>query len=96
VGTRIAGTNDEVEAASDDARVVLGVRASDMLDFGGMGLNCKPVMSTVRNERWMTKQNTPCLGATRLGPSRKMAARPVQYSKGSRVARDMGAITFVT
>lgn len=47
VGTRIAGTNDEAEAASDDARVVLGVRASEMLDFGGMGLNCERVMSTV-------------------------------------------------
>jgi len=39
VGMRITGTNDEVEATSDGARVVLGVRASDMLDFGGMGLN---------------------------------------------------------
>ena len=39
MGTRSAGTNDEVEAASDAVRVALDVRASDMLDFGGMGLN---------------------------------------------------------
>jgi len=47
VGTRIAGTNNEVEPASDGARVVLGVRASDMLDFDGIGLSCEHVMSTV-------------------------------------------------
>jgi hypothetical protein len=40
VGPRSAGINDEVEAASDP-RPVLGARASDRLDFGGMGLNCK-------------------------------------------------------
>jgi len=39
VGPRSAGISDEVEAASDDARAVLGARASDMLDFGVMGLN---------------------------------------------------------
>jgi hypothetical protein len=38
------GINDEVEVASD-ARPVLDERASDMLDFGGMGLNYKPVVS---------------------------------------------------
>jgi len=38
IGPRSAGINDEVAAASD-ARPVLGERASDMLDFGGMGLN---------------------------------------------------------
>ena len=47
VGTRIAGTNNEVEPASDESRVVLGVRASDMLDFDGIGLSCEHVMSTV-------------------------------------------------
>jgi hypothetical protein len=36
VGRRGAGMSNDVEAASD---VRLGVRASDMLDFGGMGLN---------------------------------------------------------
>ena len=46
VVTRIAGTNDEVNAVSDDACVVLGVRASDMLDFGGIGLSCERVIST--------------------------------------------------
>jgi hypothetical protein len=44
IGPRSAGINDEVEAASD-ARPVLGERASDMFDFGGMGSNCKPVVS---------------------------------------------------
>jgi hypothetical protein len=39
VGPRSAGINDEVDAASDDALAVLGVRASDMLDFCGMGLS---------------------------------------------------------
>ena len=48
MGMRIAGTNDEVVAASDNARDVLGVRASDMLDFGGIGLNCERGMSTMR------------------------------------------------
>lgn len=43
-GPRSAGINDEVEAASD-ARPVLGERASDMLDFGGMGLNYKSIVS---------------------------------------------------
>jgi hypothetical protein len=43
-GPRSAGIKDDVEAASD-ARAVLGARASDMLDFGGIGLNCKSVMS---------------------------------------------------
>ena len=38
IGPRSTGINDEVVAASD-ARPVLGERASDMLDFGGMGLN---------------------------------------------------------
>jgi len=42
-GPRSAGIKDDVEAASD-ARAVLGARASDMLDFGGIGLNCKSVM----------------------------------------------------
>ena len=42
IGPRSAGINDEVvvEAASD-ARPVLGERASEKLDFGGMGLNYK-------------------------------------------------------
>jgi hypothetical protein len=38
IGPRSAGINDEVAVASD-ARPVLGERASDMLDFDGMGLN---------------------------------------------------------
>jgi hypothetical protein len=38
VGRRGAGINNDVEAASD---VRLGVRASNMLDFGGIGLNCE-------------------------------------------------------
>jgi hypothetical protein len=37
VDRRGAGINNDVEAASD---VRLGVRASDMLDFGWIGLNC--------------------------------------------------------
>jgi hypothetical protein len=45
IGPRSAGISDEVEAASDDARAVLGARASDMLDFGVMGLNCELVVS---------------------------------------------------
>ena len=45
VGPRSAGISDEVEAASDDARAVLGARASDMLDFGEIGLNCELVVS---------------------------------------------------
>jgi hypothetical protein len=45
VGPRSTGINDDVEAASD-GRAVLGARASDVLDLGGMGLNCRPVMST--------------------------------------------------
>ena len=44
IGPRSAGINDEVEAASD-ARPVLGERASDRLDFGGMGSNYQPVVS---------------------------------------------------
>ena len=44
IGPRSAGINDEVEVASD-ARPVLGERASDMLDFGKMGSNYKPVVS---------------------------------------------------
>lgn len=52
IGPRSAGINDEVEAASD-ARPVLGERASDMLDFGGMGLNYKPVVSLGKtNNEW--------------------------------------------
>lgn len=39
MGPRTTGINDEVEAASD-ASAVLGARASDMLDGGGIGLNC--------------------------------------------------------
>ena len=42
-GPRSAGINDEEEAASD-ARPILGERASDMLNFGGTGLNYKPVV----------------------------------------------------
>jgi hypothetical protein len=38
VGRRGAGINDDVEAASD---IRLGARASDMLDFDGIGSNCK-------------------------------------------------------
>ena len=44
IGPRSAGINDEVEAASD-ARPVLGERASDRLDFGGIGSNYKPGVS---------------------------------------------------
>jgi hypothetical protein len=40
VGPRRAGINEEVAAASDEERAVLGARTSDMLDFGGIGLNC--------------------------------------------------------
>lgn len=43
IGPRSAGINDEVEAS--DARPVLGERASDKLDFGGMGLNYESVVS---------------------------------------------------
>ena len=45
IGPRSAGINDDVDAASD-ARAVRGARASDMLDFGGMGLNYEPIMSS--------------------------------------------------
>jgi len=41
VGPRRAGINEEVAAASDDDRADLDARTSDMLDFGGIGLNCE-------------------------------------------------------
>jgi len=43
VGLRRAGINEEVAAASGDDRADLGARTSDMLDFGGIGLNCEAV-----------------------------------------------------
>ena len=41
VGPRRAGINEEVAAASEEDRAVLGARTSDMLDFGGIGSNCE-------------------------------------------------------
>ena len=49
IGPRSAGINDDVEAASD-ARAVLGAKASNMLDFGGMGLNYGPVVSSCETD----------------------------------------------
>jgi hypothetical protein len=51
IGPRSAGINDEVEAS--DARPVLGERASEKLDFGGMGLNYKTSCELVRDGRRM-------------------------------------------
>lgn len=50
VGRRSAGTNEEVVVVSDTCGV-LEARASEMLDFGGIGLNCKASHEAANSEK---------------------------------------------
>ena len=43
VGPQRAGINKEVVTVSNDDRTDLCTRTSDMLNFSGIGLNCKAV-----------------------------------------------------
>jgi hypothetical protein len=93
IDPRSAGINNEVEAASD-ARPVLGERASDMLDFGGMGLNYKSIVSLCETDvGWsMMREHTfPRCNAARTfsqvgragGETFKRLSRSTRYERGN-------------
>jgi len=97
-GPRSAGIKDDVEAASD-ARAVLGARASDMLDFGGIGLNCKIGHGSECNGMMMTELTLPrCNAASTFsqdgraaGVTFKRLSRSTRYERGN--LRDVNKVS---
>lgn len=71
-------------AVVSDIHPVMGERASDMLNFGRMGLNYRLVVRLCETVvGWLVMGEHTFRGATRRGPSRKLALQPVRHSGGS-------------
>ena len=100
VGRRSAGINEEVAVVSDTC-AVLEARMSEMLDFGGIGLNCKAKRTSheAANSENARKRTLPRCKAARTfsqdgratGETFKRLSSSTRYERGNR--RDVKSVS---